>query len=147
MQECWRLMRPGGIMRLTECEFPTTNSLAFEKLSGLFMQALFLAGQSFSPDGRTVCITPMLGRLLLNAGFRNLREKAHMLHASAGMEAHQSFYRNFEFAYKLAEPFLSKFQLITPQEFETTYDQAMEDMLSDDFCATWFYLTVSAEKP
>lgn len=147
LQECWRITRPGGLLRLTECEFPTTNSPAFEKLSGLFMRALYVAGQSFSVDGRTLGITPVLGRLLLNAGYRDLREKAHVLHASAGMEARTSFYHNFEFAYKLAEPFLIKLELITPEAFSEIYDQALAEMQSDDFCATWFYLTVTGSKP
>ena len=147
LQECWRITRPGGILRLTECEFPTTNSPAFEELSGLFMRALYVAGQSFSVDGRTLGITPVLGRLLLNTGYRDLREKAHVLHASAGMEAHTSFYHNFEFAYKLAEPFLIKLELVTPEAFSEIYDQAMTEMQSDDFCATWFYITVTGSKP
>lgn len=146
LQECHRIMRPGGNIRLTECEFPVTNSPAFEKLSGLFTQALYLAGQSFSPDGRGLGITPMLGKLLNDAGFQRLRERAHVLHASASMEAHQSFYRNFEAAYKLAEPFLIKLGLISPIEFDTVYTQAMLEVQADQFCAVWFYLSVSGEK-
>lgn len=63
------------------------------------------------------------------------------------MEAHTSFYHNFEFAYKLAEPFLIKLELITPEAFSEIYDQALAEMQSDDFCATWFYLTVTGRKP
>lgn len=42
-------------------------------------QALKVAGQSFSPDGRHGGITPLLGRFLRDAGCRNIRHLASIL--------------------------------------------------------------------
>jgi ubiquinone/menaquinone biosynthesis C-methylase UbiE len=49
LEECRRVLRPGGMLTLYEAELNLTNSLAFEQLSGCFAQALYRAGQSFSP--------------------------------------------------------------------------------------------------
>jgi ubiquinone/menaquinone biosynthesis C-methylase UbiE len=64
MDECVRITRPGGIIRLTETEWNLTNSLAYETLHAMTTRALKKAGKSFSPDGRNVGITPMLGQFL-----------------------------------------------------------------------------------
>ncbi len=45
LQECWRITRPGGYLRLTECEEPGTNSEAFETIYGLILQAMKRSGQ------------------------------------------------------------------------------------------------------
>jgi hypothetical protein len=62
------------------------------------------------------------------------------------MEAYQSFYQNFQIAYKLAEPFLTKLKVTTPEEFAEVYNQAMAEAMLDNFRAVWYYLTVSGEK-
>jgi hypothetical protein len=112
----------------------------------MFTQALQKAGQSFSPDGRNIGITPVLGGLLRDAGYHNIQERANSLAASAGMEAYQSFYQNFQIAYKLAEPFLIKMKVTTQEEFAELYNQAMAEAMLDNFRAIWYYLTVSGEK-
>jgi len=147
LQECMRILRPGGIVRLTECEMPLTNSLAYEKLSSLFTRGLQLSGQSFSPDGRHIGITPMLGRLLGETGFQNMRRKVHMVDASEGMEAYESCYQNYQVAFKLVEPFMIKLGVTTPEEFDELYQQMLNEMSSEGFCAAWFYLTVAGAKP
>jgi len=147
LQECWRILRPGGIIRLTEPEFPISNSLASENLYGMIARALQAARQSFSPDGRHAGITPMLTRLLRNAGFQNIRKMAHALDSSAGTEAFTSQYQNTMVFLKLLQPFVIKAGISTQQEVEGLYQQALAEMMSDTYCVVWFYLTVSGEKP
>ena len=51
VREIARITRPGGIIRLTENEqYSISNGPAFEKLSGMFLQAIKRAGNSRSPD-------------------------------------------------------------------------------------------------
>lgn len=147
MQECMRILRPGGILRLTECESPLASTLASETLCGMPARALHAAGQSFSPDGRNIGIVPMLGRFLRDAGYQNIQQKAHILDCSTGMEGHDSFYQNFLAGVKLLQPFMVKRGVITDEELENLYRSALVEMLSDEFCAVWFYLTVIGEKP
>lgn len=146
LQECLRITRPGGIIRVTECEIGITNNVAFEKFGGMIARALYLAGQSFSPDGRNISITPMLGGLLSDAGYQHIQERAHALNGSAGTEAYQSYYQDAQIAYKLAEPFLIKMKVTTKEEFDELYNQAMAEALLDNFRAIWFYLTATGKK-
>ncbi len=67
-----RVLRPGGILRLTEAEVPLTNSPACEKLTELCLRAMRLGGYLVAPDGRHVCIAPTLGSLLRKAGCQQI---------------------------------------------------------------------------
>ncbi len=147
MQECLRILRPGGILRLTDGDgFGITNSPAFEKLTGKCMQALKLAGKSFSPDGRTIGISPMLGRFLRDAGYQHIQKMPHVIDYSAGTEAHESFCYNWMVALKLLQPFLINMGVSTQEEFIELYQQARIEMISEAFCAVAFFLSVWGEK-
>src|SRR5581483_5842934 len=50
LQECMRVLRPGGIVCLTEWEFTVTNSLAQEKLNAMLTRAGTIMNRSFSLD-------------------------------------------------------------------------------------------------
>jgi ubiquinone/menaquinone biosynthesis C-methylase UbiE len=148
IREFLRITRPGGTIRLTETEtFSLTNGPAFEKLSSLFTQALKRAGLSLSPDGRSYGITPMLGRFMRDAGCQNIQRKPFVVDWSAGMEAHDVIAEDIRVLIKLLQPFLIKTGMTTQEEFDQLYQEAELEMLSDDFCALWNFLTVWGEKP
>ena len=76
VRELARITRPGGIIRLTENEqYSISNGPAFERLSGMFLQAVKRAGNTLSPDGRSTGLTPLLPRFLQNAGCENIQLK------------------------------------------------------------------------
>ena len=141
IQEGQRILRPGGVIRLTECESPLTNSAASEKMYEMLAQALVEMNQSFSPDGRSVGITPMLGRLLRNAGFTDIGKAAHMLDYSFGTEAHRGCYQDLMVFLKLLQPFFVKVGITTQGEAASLYEQTMREMQSEDFCGVFFFLT------
>ena len=147
LQECKRILRPGGIIRLSEAEWPITNGLASEKLAGMVLQALHSAGKSFSPDGRHVGITPMLSRLLRDAGYHDVQKMASVNDFSAGMEAHAITYQDLMAAYKLLQPFLIKMDVTTQVEVDELYQQMLDEMISDDFCAVAFLVTAWGTRP
>lgn len=147
MQECMRITRPGGIIRLTECESDITNSPATQRLTGMVTRALQLAGRSFSPDGRHFGIIPMLGYFLREAGCRSIQRQAYALDWSTGMDAHDSTRFDLQFLLKLLEPFLIKMQMTSEVEFEPLYQQALEEMQADKFCAVTLFLSVWGMKP
>ena len=150
IKECLRVTRPGGSIRLTETDaWGVTNSLAFETLSNLCYQALKRAKQGFSPDGRSFGITPVMRRLLHDAGGEELliQEHAHVLNFSCGTPAYQSMFRNLQAFFLLVQPFLLKTKVTTAAEIEALYQQMLIDMLADDFCGVIYFLTVWAQKP
>ncbi|HZS75010.1 MAG TPA: class I SAM-dependent methyltransferase [Ktedonobacteraceae bacterium] len=148
LQECLRINRPGGLIRLTESELPLTNSPAFELLASKFAEALYKGGHSFSVDGRHIGITPVLGHLLRAAGYQRVRTEGYIIDCSAGAEAYESCYENFEIGLRLAQPLIvDKFKLMKAEDFEETYQRVLLEMGSSDFCGTWPLLSAWGEKP
>ena len=147
IQECKRILRPGGRIRLTDCEWFISNSPVAEKLFGLCVQAIHLTGNTFSQDGRNLAITPMLGRFLRNADFQHIQHKAFAIDCSTGSEAHQSYYEDMLVFLKLLQPLLNLSGLTTQEEADMLYHRALEEMSKDDFNCIWYYLTVWGECP
>lgn len=147
VQECMRILRSGGVIRLTECEWSITNSLSLEQLGGMGTRAMQLAGQSFSPDGRHLGITPMLARFLRDVGFQNIEKMAHAIDFSTGTEAHMGIYQDTMVMQKLVQPFLIKMGVTTQEEVDVFYHRALAEMQSEDFCGIWYFLTVWGTKP
>jgi SAM-dependent methyltransferase len=146
LQETFRITRSGGTVRLNEGEMPLTNSPAFEKLSGLYAQAIQLVKRSFSPDGRHFGITPILARLLRQAGYQNIQRRPYIMDFSAGAEARDGWYQDFMIAFQLGSPFIIQMGLITEEDFDNTYQQMLAEMLADDFCGLTFALIVCGQK-
>ncbi len=147
VQECMRILRPGGLLRLTEGEIGLTNSPASEKGSYLFTQMMKRTGMSFSPDGRQLGLTPMMPRLLREAGFEQVQKKAYAVDYSAGTPNHESHFQNIMIGTKLVQPFMTRLGLVSQEEAEETYQQTLIEMMQDSFVGLWYYLTVSGRKP
>lgn len=147
LKECLRITSPGGIIRLTEGEWGITNSEACEKLIGLCTRALQLAGRSFSPDGRNIGALSMLSRLLGEAGCQKVQRRVYATDTSAGTAGHEGFCHDFSVAFKLLQPFLIRMGLTTQEEVEQLYQQALTEMLAEDFCAINSVLTAWGQKP
>ncbi|QBD77580.1 class I SAM-dependent methyltransferase [Ktedonosporobacter rubrisoli] len=145
IQECVRITRPGGVIRLTDCEWFISNSPMTEKLFGLCTQAIHMGGNAFSPDGRHIAITPMLGRFLRNAGCQNVQHRAFAVDCSAGARGHQSFYEDMMVFLKLVQPLLLKAGIATQEEADVLYLSALDEMRAEDFNCIWYYLTVWGE--
>jgi len=147
MQECLRILRPGGIVRLTEFESTISNSFAVDRMSELLAKAMYKAGQSFSPTGWQVAMTPMLERFLRDAGIQHIQQAAHALNSSAKTKEYLGQYQNLMVGFKLGQPYLVRMGVITPQEAERLYQQAMEEMMEPDYCAVLYFLSAWGEKP
>jgi SAM-dependent methyltransferase len=147
LSECRRLLKPGGVIRLTEAEWGLTTSPAAERFSALFAEALKRVGQSFSPDGRHIGITPVLPRLVRQAGFVEVRLRATAIEWSMGTEMHYPSFKDALIALELLQPFLVKAGVATQAELEQLYQQAVAEMQQEDFCAVGTLLTVWGRQP
>ena len=146
LKECQRILKPGGIIRLTEQELALSNSLAGETFGGLTNKAFYMSGQGFSPNGNDVCITAVLTSLLRDVGYSNVQQKAFVLDGSAEAPFHEDFRENGRLGGLLIQPFLIKLGLATEKELLDLYQQAQQDMRSPDFRAIWFFLTAWGKK-
>ncbi|WP_069806074.1 class I SAM-dependent methyltransferase [Thermogemmatispora onikobensis] len=147
LSECRRLLKPGGIIRLTETEGPLTTSPATERLFALGYAALKRAGQSFSPDGNHIGITPVLPRLLRRAGFTEVHLYASAAEWSSETPLHYAFFKDEMVALDLSLPFLVRIGMGSEEGLRQLYQQAIAEMQADDFCAIWTWLTVWGRQP
>ncbi len=148
LHECLRITRPGGTIRLTEGEWWNfSTSLALEQQIGLFVRALKKGGQSFSPSGNLLGITPMLRSLLREAGCVNIHHMAHAIDYSFGEEVHQAFCKDFSLDSRFMQPFLLSRGVATQEEIDRIQQQLEWDMMQEDFRAVMFILTTWGQKP
>ncbi len=146
LEECARITRPGGILRLTEAEWGFTNSAAFDKLMGLSNLAMQRGDHSFSPHGRVIGTASVLRLLLRRAGYQDTEYRAHAVDYSAGTVLHESNVQNMLIVHRLFQPFLVQMQATTQEESQILYEQMEKDMQSEDFCAIDYFLTVWGHK-
>ena len=146
-RECLRVLRPGGIMRLTEVEVGMSNKPHFEKTLRTGTQAMHRAGLNFSSSGLDYGTVQVLPYLFRQAGLHVLGKMAHSLEFSFGTDAHESFHQDFLIAFQLFEPLIVKTQVATAEAWRDLYHKGLADMYEEDFCAAWTLLTVWGEKP
>jgi ubiquinone/menaquinone biosynthesis C-methylase UbiE len=147
LAEIRRILRPGGVFRITEFSEGLTNSAAAGTFWGLYSKALSVTGRSFDPDGRHIGIINQLPKLLRDAGFKVVQMKAHAIEHSAGTARREGWYKNYSIVFKLLKPFVTKAGVMTEAEFDSLYQQFQGEFLSDSFTGMEIYLTVWGENP
>lgn len=153
--QCVRLLRPGGILRLTEVDhWGTSNAPAFSRLMDLTYQAIWFGGHSFDPSRRTFGVTPLLERFTREAGLEVIGHRAYAVNFSGGQTANRPMSENFKVFFKLVEPFLLKMRTefgeteIPPkEELDRLYEEMLLEMLQEDFAGIFYLLTVLGRKP
>jgi ubiquinone/menaquinone biosynthesis C-methylase UbiE len=152
LQECWRILRPSGTLRITETDFPATgitNSAAVDRWTMLACRAFYRTGRSFSghEESGNFGITPMLRFFFEQGGFVDIRQQAYLLDYSVGTDAYAANVHNMRVAFKLGMPFLARAGLASMEELEKLYDQTMQDISRDDFRGVWYFMSVWGRKP
>jgi ubiquinone/menaquinone biosynthesis C-methylase UbiE len=148
LHHCFRVLRPGGILRLTEAELVGfTNSPACEKINSWSALMLHTKGYGFSHDGSHIGILPMLGLLLQEAGCVNIGFKPHMLDFSIGTDLYNSQYQNYMVGVALVKPMFIRTGISTEEEFDQMYKLLLEELQQPHFRGLWNWLTIWGEKP
>jgi len=147
LKECLRILRPGGIIRLTEADTSSSTSLAADQLTLWMPMLLKRAGFTFSPDGRSFVVMPVMRRMLHEAGFEHIQKMAHAIEFAPGVEGYSMGVDNIKVTFQSVMPTLVKMGITTPEEFERVYNTALLDIRADDFGALSFYLTMWGHKP
>ncbi len=147
LQECRRILRPGGLLRLTEpINLGLTSSPALGQLNTWFFQVLQRNGYCFSVDG-TVGLAHKLPRLLREAGCQSIQQIGHCLDFSGDTDAWTAIYRNLEVVHASALPLLVKAGVTSQEEAEAQYQSMLIELHADDFCGVWHYVSVQGTKP
>ena len=149
LRECVRILRPGGIIRLTDMCFSESNSREFNHLLSLLPLALSRTGRSFSPDGLTYGLMPVFSTLLRTAGCHMFRFRPFTVEFSCGMEAYESMvqYLRATYAPEMLGAYFVKTGVISMLDYEDLYHRAMNDLGSSHFCGASYLITATGEKP
>jgi SAM-dependent methyltransferase len=147
LQECLRITRPGGIIRLTEWEIPLTNSAAYEQISRLFATSMHRIRRTFSPDGYHIGIIPMLGPFLRTLGCEDVQSKAHAFDFSFGTANYADAYQNAKLIYLQAKPMMTQGGLMSDEDYDILYNRMLADVCQPEFSGTSFLCTVWGKKP
>src|SRR6266536_376032 len=146
LQEALRLLRPGGILRLTEPDDTgQSSSAAFQQGGRWFMQAMKQVGYGFSPDGSSFGMFPQLRWLSQEAGFQQIRQTAHVIDFSQDTSAWADFYQGVQVAFPQSLRHLRT--VATQNEVEEVYRETLIQMNDPSFRAIWILLTMCGRKP
>jgi ubiquinone/menaquinone biosynthesis C-methylase UbiE len=151
LKECVRLLRSGGLVRLTDTDlFLSTNSPALSWMNSWFAQAMRQKGYGIGEPGRSwpLVITSMLGGLLQEAGFIDIQARPYAFESSYRQSPNWGVcFHQCEVAYWQAKPLLMRTGLATEEEFDRTYQQMLIEMQQENFCCITYGLTVIGTKP
>ncbi|MBE3560877.1 MAG: class I SAM-dependent methyltransferase [Ktedonobacteraceae bacterium] len=151
VRECFRITRPGGIIRLTEGDSGAgvTNSAALVKLNRIAVKAFYRQGRSFCSDENAshFGLTPMLRDFLERAGYCDIQEIPHMLNYSYGRDVYRMQCKNLQIMMKIGQPFLIKMGIATQEELDHLYEQMLLDLMREDFRGIWYFMSAIGRKP
>jgi ubiquinone/menaquinone biosynthesis C-methylase UbiE len=148
VKECWRLLRPGGLLRLTKAEPWLTNSAAWEQWTRTLMRALFLDGRTFSPDEAHWGVVFMLRQLLAEGGFQQVQERAYAINFSSETPAHAGICQDLLTSVHLVQPFVTqRLPQWTKEAVEEVCGRMEREAKAPTFCGLWFFLSATGEKP
>ncbi|HZR42000.1 MAG TPA: methyltransferase domain-containing protein, partial [Ktedonobacteraceae bacterium] len=147
LKEMMRVLRPGGIIRMTGSEWGVTNSAAFEKYMRVILHAARMTGLDFSADERNVSITTWLHRLLRDAGCVDIQERPSFWDFSAGSPQYKDGYKLETMAFQLIEPFFVGMGVMTKPEVKQLQQQFELEISDDSFRAIIYTLTAWGRKP
>jgi ubiquinone/menaquinone biosynthesis C-methylase UbiE len=148
LAECMRILRPGGILRLTETlNYGVTTSPSYELFFRLCARALYKAGYGFSINEDSFDMTPALPHLLRKLGYENVTIKAHALEIAAGLEGWADFYETANITSLMLTPLFIRTQVSDEEECRSLHDKILVELLEEDFYAMWHYITAYGTKP
>lgn len=147
LRECLRILRPGGILRITDFELGFSNKEHFEQACRVLNQVMHRFGYGFSPNGYHMGILPVLPHLFREAGVSGVEKMAHFIEFSAGTELHETFYYDHASGYLSIAPVIEKSGVMSAQDWQKLYQRGLAEMFEPDFCGAWILLTVWGHKP
>lgn len=140
-----RVCRPGGIVRVTECEVGgQSSSQAVTQLYSLLTTALFREGHLFeqNPRGLIDHLVPLLTR----HGYQNVQSRARMAEPQPGTPEAQAAAQDISGMCRVSRPFLEKWDCL-PADYDTFCQQVLAETQDPTFTTSSTLLTVWGHKP
>ncbi len=147
LKECYRVVKPGGIVCLAEYETTISNSYALQYLYGRLYKALADQERTYSVDRRSTGICHMLDRLLQHAGFIERASRSFHIDSSYGSTYHYAGCNNVEIAFALIKPYLLQAGKVEEAEYEALHAQMQLDLHQEGFTCISYGLRAWGYKP
>ncbi|HEU5377018.1 MAG TPA: class I SAM-dependent methyltransferase [Ktedonobacteraceae bacterium] len=146
LEECWRVLCPGGTVRFTETVFLSSPlSPTSQKLAAISYQAMHRAGLCFSPYEMTT--GTIIARMLRARGFERISFTPYVIDLSYGAPLHRPMLENLVQGEKLLESFIKQMQIASPEEIEALVQDFIRDWEDPNFCANYYVCSLSAVRP
>lgn len=147
LSECFRLLRPGGVLRISEQESGYTNSQTYQNYIDVWGEAWRKADHAFALTKAYIGVTVVMKQMMVEAGLEHPQHRPVSIDLSTGQPSHQALLENLAEAIKLASPFLLKLGVITQRRIHSLHDE-MEGLIGKKgFSAYWVLQSVWASKP
>jgi len=147
LKECARITRSAGVVRVTEIDHPgLTNSGSFEKYALHITRLLAKMEYGFAVDPYTFGMSPMLGKVLQDAGYRDIQMKSYVLDFSYGTAFYPIQLQNVVTGLQLLQPRLIAQEIATQEELERLYEAVVHDMTSPTFCGILYFFTMWGDR-
>jgi ubiquinone/menaquinone biosynthesis C-methylase UbiE len=147
LTECFRILRPGGVVRISEQESGFANDPVYQQYMDLWGTAWRKAGHAFASTPAYIGVTVELKNLMRQAGFIAPQHRPIAIDLSTGQPAHQPLLENLAEALKLASPFLLRLNITTQKKINSLHEEMKGLIGKEGFSAYWFLQTVWATKP
>ncbi|WP_201360015.1 class I SAM-dependent methyltransferase [Dictyobacter formicarum] len=146
LKECKRVLKSGGLVRITESEFPHSNSPALETWSNLCWQGLIrIAPYSFSSHRRQVWLCE-LEPSLVAAGFESLALRPHLINFSYGASYYEEWKHDLLIQAHMYLPAMIASNLIHQDQGTLLLAQLQQEMNLPTFHAIQYLATAWGRK-
>lgn len=140
VQHWGSMVKPGGILRLTDWEVSTTNSPSFNLLTQYLTQALYTRKRSDSPY--RIGIVYHLAPLLRQAGFSQLITIPHYVDFNAGAPFHASYIQDIVQGAMVMEPFIVGSGVVEQETYRACLRQTIKEIDHPAFLGGHFFLSI-----
>lgn len=147
LKECYRVLVPGGTVRLMEAEMlmsPLHKNV--EQLTYWSTAAMHQLGSGYSDH--YMGNTAMLRHYLKDAGFEQIQQQGTAIDSSYGTPYHHGVYLTYFYGSKEAEAFIRKYSIVSPDEnVQEVIRLALEEMRDPGYIGLNYLLTCWGQKP
>jgi SAM-dependent methyltransferase len=147
LAECYRVLRPGGTLRITEQESGFASDAIYQRYIDLWGDVWIKAGHSFAHSHAYIGVTVMLKLLMRELGFVEARHRPIAIDLSTGEPIHRPMMENLIEALRLGGPFLLRWGVATQQFLDDLYEDMRTLIDRPGFCAFWLLQTCWSQKP
>lgn len=146
-QECLRVTRPGGYIRVFEQDWGMTNSPTIEKLADLFLRGLKKVNLGLSPNGRYIGVLPLLPSFLTQAGWIDIQRRVLIDDYLPGAGPANNAQQAITLMANSMRDITLQQKMAAPEEYEALLAQAVNELDSEDFASLLLLVAFLARKP